>query len=142
MRGSGRGSEPVASTLSPPASASILPGLRLLPVSRCLIFFLSLESGSRTSMSVWVGADGGPRGFDRFGARAQREPGAIGYPVGAQEGYRSFIRLLIFSFLSFSRRRRPRAVLHRRIVPFRPTFPVSVFNVGCLCVCGTSTSFG
>jgi hypothetical protein len=45
-------------------------------------------------MLAWVGADGGPDGFDHFGVRAQCEPSAISYPVGAQEGPRSFIRLL------------------------------------------------
>ena len=52
-------------------------------------------------MSVWVGADGGPRGFDCFGANVQREPGAIGYPVGAQEGCDSFICLLFSPSSSF-----------------------------------------
>ena len=88
-----RGSEPVASTFSLSVSASVLPGLCLPPVSRCLIFFLSLENGSRTSMLAWVGAVGGPHSFDRFGAHAQHELGAMGRPVGPK-------RVLAVSFVS------------------------------------------
>ena len=39
---SGRGSEPVGSALSVTASDPVPPGLRLLPVSRCLTFFFRL----------------------------------------------------------------------------------------------------
>jgi hypothetical protein len=84
-------------------------------------------------MLAWVGADGGPHGFDRFDARAQHE----GYPVGAQEGPRSFICLLFSPsscFCADADRERfciVASFLFVQLSPYR--FSMSVVRVSAVC---------
>jgi hypothetical protein len=122
--------------LSPPASVCVPPGLCLLPVSRCLIFFLSLENGSRMSMSMWDDVDGGaiadrlPRGSDSW-----RRP--FRYHIGARDSPRASSRFPLSPAVSFSpspfRFQANASRMHHSIFPFRVNLsPISVLNISCL----------